>query len=435
MMSKPSFFACVFLCLVATSCAPQKPKTTVSKSGGNQAAPVVVDSPPVITKGDIPALAPKVKVALLLPLSGESAAVGSAMFDAATLALNDSYMQTPSDQIRTQIILLPKDTGNTPAEAGRAAKAAIDQGASLIIGPLFSQSVIQVIPAVRDKNITLLTFSNNSSVAKPGVFTFGFLPEQQIARISEYAYLHKYTRIAVLAPNDNYGEKIKDTLTETYAQKGGTVSVGELYAPSPANIDAAVSRIISAYNSVPEERRFQAIFIADGGYQLKNIIKSLKKTNIDLKKIKLLGTGLWDDPEVAKMPEMEGAWFVSSPPEPYRIFENRFTATYGYKPVRLASLAYDALTLVATLGLSSPQGDINMAALADPRGYIGPANGLFRLNPDGTSERMLAVLEVTPAGFKIIDAARREFSIAAKPKVNSVPAAQVASPVKPQAGF
>ena len=409
------------LCLVAAACAPQKPAP--KRTPLPPAPPMVTDAPEVERKGDIPPQAPRIKVALLLPLSGESASVGNAMFDAATLALHDTYMRAPSSAIRTQVVLLPKDTGNTPAEATRAARTAIEQGANFIVGPLFSQTVGHIEPVARERGVPMLTFSNNKAIAKPSVFTFGFLPEQQILRMAEYAYLQKYTRIAVLAPNDAYGEKVKDLLTDTYAQKGGMVSPGELYASSPANIDAAVSRLASAYNSVPEERRFQAIFIADGGYQPKNIIKSLKKTSIDLSKIKLLGTGQWDDPEIQKIPELQGAWFTSASHEPYRIFENRFQTTYGYKPVRLASLAYDALTLIAELGMQSPGSDINLAALTDPRGYIGPANGLFRLRPDGTSERKLAVMEIQDARFVILDPSERAFTDKETPLMRQAPAA------------
>lgn len=428
-MTKAPLLPCLLACLLAAACARQQPPAPPT-AAARTAPPLVAEPTQVESRGDIPANAPKIKVALIVPLSGESASVGNAMFDAATMALYDTYMSADSGHIRNQIILVPKDSGNTPAAAAAAARTAIAQGASFIIGPLFSQAVTQVQPIAQGKQVQMLTFSNNKAVASPGVYTFGFLPEQQVARMAEYAYLNKYSRIAVLAPNDAYGEKIKDMLTNIYAKKGGAVSAGELYAPSPANIDAAVSRIASIYNSMPEDRRFQAIFIADGGYQLKNILKSLKKTNIDLKKIKLLGTGLWDDPEVASLPEMNGAWFVSAPPAPYRVFENRFATTYGYKPVRLASLAYDAVTLVATLGMVSPQGDINGAALADPRGYLSPANGLFRLNPDGTSERKLAVLEVRPDGFAVIDQAQREFAdadkiipLAAPPSAPKAPAA------------
>jgi hypothetical protein len=135
----------------------------------------------------------------------------------------------------------------------------------------------------------------------------------------------------------------------------------------------------------------------------------MKKNHVDFSKIKLLGTGLWDDQTLTQIPELQHAWFPSSPPEPYEIFEKRFVATYGYKPVRLASLAYDALTLVSQLEMSTPGTGITDAALTNPSGFNSPANGLMRLMPDGTSERKLAIMEVEPDGFKVIDPALKNF--------------------------
>jgi branched-chain amino acid transport system substrate-binding protein len=383
--------------------APTVPTKHLPKPPGLMAE--IPESP---NKGLIPTTAVPVKVALLLPLSGDSAAVGNAMLDAATMALSDSYFTAPSDSIHSQIILLPKDTGNTPAEAIKSAQEAIQQGATFIVGPLFSQSATAIAPIAREHNVRLLTFSNNSAVAGNGVYLFGFMPEQQVVRMAEYAYLHNLQRVAALVPNDAYGQKVKDTLVATYTQKGGIVSPAELYAPSPANIDAAVGRLAAAYNNNTEDRRFQAIFVADGGAQLKNIIESMKRNHIDMKKVKLLGTGLWDDPAIAKMPEMQGAWFPSSPPAPYAIFENRFVSTYGYKPVRLASLAYDALTFTAAITMPN-DGLITDMSLTAPQGFNGPANGVFRLKADGTVQRKLDVMEVTPEGFKVLDVAPPTF--------------------------
>lgn len=329
--------------------------------------------------------------------------------DAATMAISDTYLTASPDQIKSQIILIPKDTGNTPAESARVAQQAIDQGATFIVGPLFSQSVNVVAPIAQAHNVGMLTFSNNKAVAKEGVYTFGFLPEQQVARMAEYAYLHNYQRVALIAPNDSYGEKVKEALVTAYAQKGGIVAPVELYAPSPANIDAAVARMTAAYGNNTEERRFQAIFVADGGNQLRNLVAAMRKNHVDFKKLKLLGTGMWDDPEIAKIPELQGAWFPSSPPEPYEIFEKRFVATYGYKPVRLASLSYDALTLIAQLEMPTSGTGIANAALTNPAGFNNLANGLVRLMPDGTSDRKLAVMEVGPDGFKVIDPALKNF--------------------------
>ncbi len=409
MALKKSLF--IFASLLAlASCVPSGPTNKVSMAKrAAAAAPLTVEEErPNLSLGSIPPNIPSIKVALLVPLSGESASVGNAMFDAATMALYDAYVATPSDQIKAQIVIIPKDTGVTSAETVKAAQQAIEQGATFIIGPLFGQSVTALKPVLKEKNVTMLSFSNNKAVAAPGAYTFGFLPEQQVERIAEHAYLNKLQRVALLAPNDAYGEKVRDTLSEIYLRKGGLLAPAELFAPSQANIDAAVSRIAGAYNNTPEDRRFQAIFIADGGGQMKNIIKSMHKNNINLQKLKLLGTGVWDDEELAKMPEMKGAWFPSSPPEPYDVFEKRYTTTYGSKPVRLAGLAYDAVTVVARIAMAG--NGITDAALTDPKGFNTPSGGLVRLTSAGVSDRKLAIMEVTPDGFKVIDRAPRSFN-------------------------
>ena len=407
-LSLPLFCVASLALLVGSCARPNMLFAPVSPQPSSQ-APLTVESPATAPKGMIPSDTPTVKVALLLPLSGDSIAVGNSMMDAATMAVSDTYLTAPSESIHARIILIPKDTGQTAADTKVSVKQAIEQGATFIIGPLFGQSVTAVTPIVKERNIQMLSFSNTSAVAQDGIYTFGFLPEQQVARISEYAYLHNLQRIALLAPNDPYGEKIKAKLTESYSQKGGTISPAELYAPSATNIDAAVSRLSQAYNNMGDDRRFQAIFIAEGGVQLKNIINSLKKSKIDLTKVKLLGTGQWDNPEVAAIPEMQGAWFPAAPPGPSQIFEKRFVSAYGYKPVRLASLAYDAVTLVASLTMASPGTGITKEALTNPAGFVGPANSLYRLNADGTSQRQLGIMEVTNGGFKVIDPALKHF--------------------------
>lgn len=393
--------------LLLAACAPQNPPANSAKRVDNYPPLISTEAPPMLSRGAIAPDTPSLKIALLIPLSGESAAVGNALLDAATMALYDSYVSVPSGQIHTQLVIIPKDTGSNTADTMKAARQAIEQGATFIIGPLFSQSVTALKPILKEKNIAMLSFSNNKAVADANIYTFGFLPEQQVQRIAEYAYLNNLQRVAILAPNDAYGEKVRDTLSEIYTKKGGQAAPAELYAPSQANIDAAVARIAGAYNNAPEDRRFQAIFIADGGSQTRNILKALSRNNINLKKIKLLGTGIWDDEELTKIPEMEGAWFPSSPPDIYRVFEKRFITTYGYKPARLAGLAYDAVTIAAQIAMSG--NGISASALTDPKGFFTPADGLVRLSPKGQSDRKLAVMEVTPQGFKVIDRPLRSF--------------------------
>lgn len=401
------------LLLALSACGPQ-PKTSVKSAAPPTRTGLppesIVSKPEIVTsKGTIAPGTPTIKVGLLLPLSGDSASVGAAMLDAATLALYDAYLATPAERIRAQIILMPKDSGSTPAEAARAAGQVIDQGAAFIVGPVFSQSLAAVAPLARERGISVLSFSNNKAAAAPGVFVFGVLPEQQVQRVADYAFLSRVQRVALLAPNDAYGQKIQSVLSDIYVKKGGVLSPAELFAPSPANIDAAVSRMATTYNNTPEERRFQAIFIADGGSQTKHILAALAKTNIDPKSIRLFGASAWDDPEIGKVPGLAGTIFATTPPDSLGDFERRFISGYGYKPMRLAGLAYDAVTLLAAASMSTDPARIDREMLLDPKGFVGPAMGLYRLRPDGTNERRLAILEVTESGFKPVDAALKFF--------------------------
>jgi hypothetical protein len=119
--------------------------------------------------------------------------------------------------------------------------------------------------------------------------------------------------------------------------------------------------------------------------------------------IKLLGTGLWDDPQLMAIPALQGAWFATSNPTHAESFSKNFNQTYGYLPVRLASLGYDAVALVTTLALDEGNEAFTEKTLTDREGFVGPANGSFRLLPDGRVERALAIIEITSGKGRIID--------------------------------
>lgn len=348
---------------------------------------------------------PTVKIGLLLPLSGESQALGQAMLDAASLALYDQYVNLPPEQVRTKIVLLPKDTGTAPAGAANAARMAVEQGASLIIGPVFGSGVTAAAPIARKANIPLISLSNNRAVAGAGVYVYGFLPEQQVTRVAEYAALQKISSFAALLPNDAYGAAVGDALKKTLTAKGLQVSPVESYARTPNNIEAAAIRMKEGLGQTPA----QALFLADSGDSLKTALKTLPAKGVPLGDMRLLGTGLWDDAEVQKLPALAKAWFASGPSANYDYFERRFQASYNYKPQRLASLAYDAVTLAASLALTRGGPDYEATTLTRSEGFIGPANGLYRLKADGTAERGLAVMEIRPQGAVVLEAAPKSF--------------------------
>ena len=331
-------------------------------------------------------------------MSGESATLGQSLLDAATLALHDIYMPLKTDQIKARIILIPKDTGSSPASAGAAAEEALAQGAQLIIGPLYGAASSAAAPAARKSGVPMLSLSNNKTVAGDNVYVFGFLPDQQVNRVTDYAARTNISSFGALLPNDAYGTTVADTLKSTLTSRAIHIEPIEMYAKTSANLDAAVDRLRQGY----DRARFQALFIAEGGDQLKAILAALKAKGFARGSARLVGTGLWDDEATIKNPDMQGAWFASSPPQFYASFERHFVAAYHYKPERLASLAYDAVTMAAELSMKAGTANFSQAALTQPQGFHGPANGLYRLMPGGTSERALSVMEINNGAVKML---------------------------------
>lgn len=420
-----------FFLLALAACAPEKlqstervtttppgsafsapaPSLTGTDSFASQQASALPPPAPVppstleTAASRIPANVPQVKVALLVPLSGESQALGQAMLDAASLALYDQYIALKSSEISARVVLVPKDTGSGPSTAVVAANQAVEQGVSLIIGPVFSSSVSSIAPIAAKANIPVLSLSNNKTVAGPNVYVYGFLPEQQVARAADFAAMRNVAAMGALVPNDAYGNTVSATLKNILNSKGVRVEPVEVYARSPVNLDAAVIRLKEGYDKTP----FTALFLAEGGDQLKLILKTLKNRQLDKNTFRLIGTGLWDEDEIKRNPEMVGSWFASSPPALYEQFEKRFELVYGYKPKRLAGLAYDAVALASSLALVGGGPNYAPFTMTRKEGFIGPANGLYRIRNDGTTERALSVMEIEAGGYKVLDAAPRVF--------------------------
>ncbi len=345
--------------------------------------------------------APVLKVGLLIPMSGDSLALGQSLLDAAVLAIYDKYSGLAPHEITAKVQLLPKDTGDSIEGAEKAAQDAVQEGATLLLGPVFSKQVSVVALTARHKNIPVITFSNNIAVAGDGVYLFGFIPEQQVIRIVQYSLSHNVNNIAALVPSNPYGAAIVKQLTAEVRKHNGRVHPIEYYSEDMLTLDNNVGRLARFLQDDPVKG--QALFIAEGGDKLKTLTDTLAANGINPGNVQLLGTGLWDDPAIIKWPALHGGWFASSPPEKYRAFEQHFVATYSYKPERRASLSYDAVALAVNIALASNGKGFPKEMLNDPVGFNGPANGIFRFHDDGSVERGLSILMVTPSGFKSID--------------------------------
>jgi ABC-type branched-subunit amino acid transport system substrate-binding protein len=122
-----------------------------------------------------------------------------------------------------------------------------------------------------------------------------------------------------------------------------------------------------------------------------------------------MGTGLWDDPRIFNDPDLHGAWYAAPDSNGFRNFSARYRTRFGQDPVRTATLAYDAVALVAALVKTQGEQRFSEQVLTNPSGFAG-IDGLFRFRTDGTNERGLAVLRVGPTGGQVISAPPRAFA-------------------------
>ncbi len=348
-----------------------------------------------------------VKVGLLLPLTGQSETLGKALQDAAVMALFDKYATLKGPMASTRVELVPEDTKGTADGARQAAADAVNAGAELIIGPLYAQEVHAIKPLAATGKVSLLSFSNNPGVAGEGVFTLGFNPDAQTQRVMRYAFTQgKVGRLAVLAPNNTYGRKVVDAAREEAALFGVEVSPIIRYAPGSGALPQDIKQLV-AEGSTGARFDFDALFLPEGGAVLGPMLDELAKNHVNPQTVQFLGTGLWDSRELIEQYNLSGAWFASGPPRFYDAFEQRFMASYDYKPPRIATLAYDAVALAGTLATTGA--GFSRDVLTDSSGYSGPANGIFRLNDNGRIERGMAVIEIDGNQFEVIDPAPVQF--------------------------
>src|SRR3984957_2441943 len=152
-----------------------------------------------------------VKVGLILPLSaaGNAGVAAQSMKNAAEMALAE--FQNPNIQ------LLIKDDGGSPQGAQQGTQQALDEGAEIVLGPLFGLSVPATAQATRARGISVIAFSTDSSVAGRGVYLLSFLPESDVNRIIEYAASIGKRSFAAMLPDNAYGNVVEVAFKQAVA--------------------------------------------------------------------------------------------------------------------------------------------------------------------------------------------------------------------------
>jgi len=331
------------------------------------------------------------RVALLLPVTGPDADVGQSIANATALALADTKV--------TNIRMVTYDTGLGVATA---TQRAIADGNKLILGPLRGDNVIEVAQIARPAGVPIISFSNDVGVAGPNVFLLGHLPNQAIERVVLYAKSKGINRFAGVVASNVYGQRAQSNLTTAVRAAGG-ILVGIQETNGTAASAEAAARRLSQMGAI------DAILVADSGRAAITIVPALRRGG--LRTAKVLGTDLWNiEGTLAGSPPIYGAWFASVSDTLYTQYAAKYRARFGKAPLRLSSLGYDSVLLVARVARDwQPGTRFPVAQLTDPQGFIG-VDGAFRFNPNGLTDRMLEVQEVQAGKFVTVSPAPSQFT-------------------------
>jgi ABC-type branched-subunit amino acid transport system substrate-binding protein len=371
----------------------------LSACGGNSASEVFANLSGPLQSPAQPASAigaGRIKVGLILPLSGAGNAgvAAQSMRNAAEMAL--------AEYNNPDLQLLLKDDGGSASGAQQAAQQAVDEGVEIILGPLFALTVGPVGQVARSRGIPVIAFSTDANVAARGVYLLSFLPEADVERIISFAASQGKRSFAALVPDNAYGAVVEGAFKQAVGRRNGRVVALEHYPLDRGQLQAPARNVALAAKGA------DAIFIPDGADAVPTVVQALIANGIDTRRVQLLGTGLWEDAQIFSAPALDGAWYAGPDSTGFRNFSTRYRTRYGQDPVRTATLAYDAVTLVAALIKSQGAQRFSEEVLTNPSGFAG-VDGLFRFRQDGTNQRGLAVLRVSPTGGQIISPPPKSF--------------------------
>ncbi len=340
-----------------------------------------------------------VKIAMLLPLGGfgPQAGIAKAMKQAGEMAVFD--FDNPGIQ------LVVKDDKGTADGAREAAGEAIREGAEIILGPLLSKAVPGAAAAAKPLNIPVLAFSNDPAVAGDGVYLMSFLVQPEIERIVSFAASRGHTRFAALIPDDAYGRAIEPAFREAVRKAGGELAELRVCPVGANGLLGPAKEIFAAIKQSEEAGApIDALFVPGGQEALPHLGPLIAYSGIDTAKVKLLGTGAWEYPNVGRDEALAGGWYPGPDPSAWRSFAERFAKTFGQAPARVASLAYDAVGVAVALSNNPPGARFTPASMTRPQGFAG-VDGSVRFLASGLSERSLAILEIQKFGSIVADAA------------------------------
>ena len=340
------------------------------------------------------------RLALLLPFSAKSDRLreeAASMLKAAELAI--------FEREEPDVLLIALDTGGTDSGAASATRAAIQSGADVILGPVLSRSVKGASREARRDGTPVIAFSTDQTVAGNGTYLLSFPPEAEVDRIVRYVASDGAVNFAFIGPESAYGNRVRQAFARSVQAVGGTLTQSQTYDGDDISVmQAPAQALAESYRLRHSSGRqtFEAVILPEGGTPLRSLAPLLPYYDIDPDRVQFMGTSLWHREETVREPALDGGVFAGPDETTRAAFVDAYDRRYGEEASRLASLAFDAVSIGAFIADGKP--DDRRDKLEDENGFYG-VDGLIRFRENGTPERGLAIYQVQNGQFVIVDPA------------------------------
>lgn len=342
-----------------------------------------------------------VPVALLVPKGSTNsgdALLAQSLENAAKLAI--------SDLGDVRIDLRVYATGGRADTAQAAAIQAVNEGAKIILGPVFAESANAAAKAVANRSINVLSFSNNTTIAGGNLFVLGPTFDNTADRLVGFSRRNGKDRILIVHADNVSGQVGRNAVLSAITRQRATEADTVSYSFSQEGVIAATSQV----KLTADTNQANAIFLtSDTSGALPLLSQLLPEAGLSPAVMQYIGLTRWDIPaQTLELPGVQGGWFAMPDPALTQQFQTRYAQAYGGLPHPIGGLAYDGVAAIGALVKAGKSNALTTGALTQGAGFQG-VNGIFRLRADGTNERGLAVATIRDKKVVIIDPAPTRF--------------------------
>ncbi|MEP3688970.1 MAG: penicillin-binding protein activator [Sulfitobacter dubius] len=367
--------------VILAACQP------VAMSGANSGGPKIDTSAPV-------------PVALLVPRGGSASdeLLATNLENAARLAMRDL------DGV--EVDLRVYGTAGNASKAAAVASQAVNEGAKIILGPVYGEAANAAGVAVASSGVNVISFSNNPTIAGGNVFVLGPTFANTANRLVSFAKRNGKDKMVILHGQDVAGQLGRDAIMQAISANGATLAGTVDYALSQKSVVAAVPRV----KATVESSGANALFLTTSSASaLPLFAELLPEAGIQTATTQYVGLTRWDIPQqTLDLSGVQGGWFALPDAAASSAFSNRYKSAYGSEPHPLAGLSFDGIAAVGSLVKGGKSNALSGASLTQGAGFQG-ASGIFRLRRDGTNERALAVATIRNSRVVVLDPAPRGF--------------------------